>query len=485
MNLRLLLFIFVLIGILGLLIISIKSVLQKLKGRSITELIIICNLIFILLGAIYVYLSVVSIKNEAFVPFFASFLMPILALYLFYSASRIVYVKEGSWKSVLRFSLLTFLIPLFLLLNLFIPRFWGWSIGLVGRVGSTTLDETTNWKTYQNEFYSLTVPGDWEEAINDVGSALDKRLAGYVYGPYVNLECGTLPLAECDPAAPSRVNISVLVYSNKDSLSTEDYVKKYIHADFPNPVKLSDGSLNQEYRVIPATAERGSGVHATFYFVSGDVAERYYFANEKYIYDIAVTYSFSKADIEKGIKIAYQEILQKYGSTANSVINSFKTIAASEIGGVPPVSSWTSYRFDEFDLKYPSNWSGPGFGDSGQYTLSGFLQVDQRIVKIKIALDILNDTFALWQESAKSFKNDSPVTVGGVTGTYYTNFEKSPGTHTYLFHYQKKTVKIEVVEALELNQERLEERGISDLPAQQKINAILREIVSTISWKQN
>lgn len=147
------------------------------------------------------------------------------------------------------------------------------------------------------------------------------------------------------------------------------------------------------------------------------------------------------------------------------------------------VSSWTSYSVNEFDFKYPANWPGPGFTyPSVSYTLSGFIPVDNRVIEVKIAMTIVDGSFQSWKEGAEGFKNDGPITVDGVEGVYYINFEASPGTHTYLFPYKDKVLKIAVTDLLELNLEQLEQYGATDLEAVGKVNSLLNEIVLSISW---
>ncbi len=208
----------------------------------------------------------------------------------------------------------------------------------------------------ENPYYSISLPADWKIEKNDIGAGLDKRLIGYTYGPYVNLNCGMISLAECDPIAPSTVNLSVFVYKNIKRLNIRDYVKT-LYKSFPNPAKLSNGFVSTTFEIIPKTEIRGEGVKITNYFVSGDRGYQYYFINSDYIYWILVDYKFSKADMEKGIKESYQKLSEEYQLVIDSLIDSF--VEKQAVGVTEnKTANWQTYQNDKYGFEFtaPKEW---------------------------------------------------------------------------------------------------------------------------------
>lgn len=234
----------------------------------------------------------------------------------------------------------------------------------------------------ENPYYSISLPTDWKIEKNDIGAGLDKRLIGYTYGPYVNLNCGTVSLAECNPTAPSTVNLSVFVYENSKRLNARDYVKT-LYKSFPNPAKLSNGFVSTTFEIIPKTEIRGEGVKIINYFIGGDRGYQYYFTNSGYIYWILVDYKLSKVDTEKGIKESYQKLSEEYQLFIDNEIDSF-TPKENEI------ISWKTYRNEKygFEMKIPPEISKLDWHISEKVYVGGSVFYGAIISKPFVSLDI-------------------------------------------------------------------------------------------------
>lgn len=129
------------------------------------------NSIFLLLAISHLYLSIVSALEEAIsYLLIANYVIPILALFIFFFGVRLVQVKEGFSKNILKFSILTCLLPMILLLSMVNLRFWAFYTSQIGiwwegekTENVVVKDETADWKTYQNEKYEfeMKIPEEW------------------------------------------------------------------------------------------------------------------------------------------------------------------------------------------------------------------------------------------------------------------------------------------------------------------------------------
>lgn len=162
--------------------------------------------------------------------------------------------------------------------------------------------------TYQVDYYSISVPADWKQKVNDLGAGLDQRLAGYAYGA---------------PNVP--VSLGVYVYDN-NGLDLKNYLKKKTHSNTypPSPNRLPDGTISIDYKVIPSTPNHGEGVEEIIYSASRKInGYIYYFGNSKYVYSINVNYGAPNADEIN--TSAYNQLWQAVQPILDRVINSFTT----------------------------------------------------------------------------------------------------------------------------------------------------------------
>lgn len=161
--------------------------------------------------------------------------------------------------------------------------------------------------TYQADYYSISVPADWKQEVNNLSAGLDQRLAGYTYN---------------SPSVP--ISFDVFVYNN-NGLDLKSYLKKKTYSDTypPSPNRLSDGTISIDYKIVPSTSNHGEGVKEIIYSISRAInSYTYYFGNSKYIYTIDVWNNASNAEMSTS---AYNQLWQASQPIIDRAINSFFT----------------------------------------------------------------------------------------------------------------------------------------------------------------
>jgi hypothetical protein len=189
--------------------------------------------------------------------------------------------------------------------------------------------------THQTSYYSVSLPADLKQEINDVGAGLDYRLAGHTYS-----------------ASSAPLSFDVFVYNN-NGLDVKDYLKKKTNSNFypPTPNLLPDGTISIDYQVIPSTSGHGEGLKEIIYSVSGKISGyTYYFGDSNYIYLINVDYDIPNADRMSVLK--YNNLWQASQPTIGRVIDSFTVSLPASLPRFPRYCDWPPCISNWADMIY-------------------------------------------------------------------------------------------------------------------------------------